>query len=90
MPRSGPRTGLSRLTQYLEGRWGWVTVLVLATGAQAAAQSGGWLIVREAINRGIVGDDAHFLTLMVIAYAAASPASARRSCSACAATSSTI
>ena len=49
------RTGLSRLGRYLRGRW---LVVALADRssrpASAAAQSGGWLLVRDAIDNGIV------------------------------------
>ncbi len=67
MPRR-KRTGLSRLTRYLAGRRAWVAVLLLAATAEAAAQTGGWLLVRYAINRGIVQRDEHFLALIVVAY----------------------
>jgi ATP-binding cassette subfamily B protein len=45
-------------------------VLLLAAAGEAAAQTGGWLLVREAINRGIVHRDPGFLTLIVVIYAA--------------------
>jgi ATP-binding cassette subfamily B protein len=68
VPRK-PRTGLSRLTRYLRGRRGWVAVLLLAAAGEAAAQTGGWILVRYAINRGIVGHDEGFLTHIVVVYA---------------------
>ncbi|HEY8628603.1 MAG TPA: ABC transporter transmembrane domain-containing protein, partial [Gaiellaceae bacterium] len=68
MPRKQQRTGLSRLWRYLEGRWPLVGVLTLVAVAGAACQTGGWLLVRSAIDRGIRGEDKHYLTLIVIAY----------------------
>ncbi len=68
MPRSN-RTGLTRLGRYLEGRWRWVGVLLLAAAGEAAAQTGGWILVRSAINRGIVRGDQGFLTHIVVVYA---------------------
>ena len=62
------RTGLSRLTRYLAGRRAWVTVLLVAATVEAAAQTGGWLLVRYAINRGIVPHDQRFLAAIVVAY----------------------
>ena len=65
MPRRH-RTGLSRLTRYLRGRRAWVAVLMLAAAGEAAAQTGGWILVRYAINKGIVGHDQGFLTHIVV------------------------
>jgi ABC-type multidrug transport system fused ATPase/permease subunit len=62
------RTGLTRLTRYLRGRRGWVAVLMLAAVGEAAAQTGGWILVREAINNGIVRGDAGYLTHIVVIY----------------------
>src|SRR5437667_2962507 len=69
--RSGSRrrTGLSRLTRYLRGRRAWVAILMLAAAGEAAAQTGGWILVRYAINNGIVGHDQGFLTHIVVVYA---------------------
>ncbi|HEX6491497.1 MAG TPA: ABC transporter ATP-binding protein [Gaiellaceae bacterium] len=69
MPRRR-RTGLSRLTRYLEGRWPFVALLMLAAIGEAAAQTGGWLLVREAINRGVARGDQSFLALIVGVYLA--------------------
>ncbi len=67
MSRS-PRTGLTRLGRYLTGRWPLVLALtVIATGS-AAAQSGGWLLVRAAIDDGIGKGDRHTLTVVVVGY----------------------
>jgi ABC-type multidrug transport system fused ATPase/permease subunit len=63
------RTGLSRLTRYLHGRRAWVAVLLLAAAGEAVAQTGGWILVRYAINKGIVGHDEGFLTHIVVVYA---------------------
>ncbi len=40
---------------------------MVATGS-AAAQSGGWLLVREAIDDGIAKHDEHTLTVVVAVY----------------------
>jgi ATP-binding cassette subfamily B protein len=64
------RTGLSRLGRYLRGRWRFVTLLVVIATGSAAAQSGGWLLVRAAIDDGIAKHDEHTLTIVVIAYLA--------------------
>jgi ABC-type multidrug transport system fused ATPase/permease subunit len=64
----GQRTGLSRLTRYLEGQRWLVTGLVLAAIGEAAAQTGGWLLVREAINRGVAEGDETFLAAIVGIY----------------------
>ncbi len=64
------RTGLSRLGRYLRGRWLFVTLLILIATGSAAAQSGGWLLVRAAIDDGIAKHDEHTLTVVVIAYLA--------------------
>jgi ABC-type multidrug transport system fused ATPase/permease subunit len=64
------RTGLSRLGRYLRGRWPFVTLLVVIATGSAAAQSGGWLLVRAAIDDGIAKHDEHTLTIVVIAYLA--------------------
>jgi len=62
------RTGLTRLTRYLEGRWGVVTLLLLAAVGEAAAQTGGWLLVRDAINNGVATGDESFLAKIVGIY----------------------
>jgi ABC-type multidrug transport system fused ATPase/permease subunit len=64
------RTGLTRLARYLEGRWPFVALLMLAAIGEAAAQTGGWILVREAINRGVVKGDQGFLGLIVAVYVA--------------------
>src|SRR5437763_1353249 len=42
---------------------------MLAAAGEAAAQTGGWILVRYAINNGIVGHDQGFLTHIVVVYA---------------------
>jgi ABC-type multidrug transport system fused ATPase/permease subunit len=64
------RTGLTRLGRYLTGRWPLVLGLVAIATGSAAAQSGGWLLVRAAIDDGIAKGDRHTLTVVVIAYLA--------------------
>ena len=67
---SHSRTGLTRLGRYLTGRWPLVAGLVAVATASAAAQSGGWLLVRAAIDDGIAKGDEHTLTVVVIVYLA--------------------
>ena len=62
------RTGLTRLTRYLEGRYGLVVLLMFAAVGEAAAQTGGWLLVRDAINNGVSKGDETFLTEIVVVY----------------------
>jgi ABC-type multidrug transport system fused ATPase/permease subunit len=64
------RTGLTRLARYLEGRWRFVALLMLAAVGEAAAQTGGWILVREAINRGVAKGDQTFLGVVVAIYIA--------------------
>jgi ABC-type multidrug transport system fused ATPase/permease subunit len=67
LPRS-PRTGLSRLSTYLQGKRLLVAGMVLAATGQAAAQTGGWLLVRSAIDNGIAKGDTGYLTVIVVIY----------------------
>ncbi|HEY3764709.1 MAG TPA: ABC transporter ATP-binding protein [Gaiellales bacterium] len=62
------RTGLSRLGRYLSGRWRLVACLIAIATGSAAAQSGGWLLVRAAIDDGIAKHDRHTLTVVVAIY----------------------
>ena len=66
--RPRQRTGLTRLTRYLEGRYPLVAVLMLAAVGEAAAQTGGWLLVRVAINNGVAKGDETFLAEIVVVY----------------------
>jgi ABC-type multidrug transport system fused ATPase/permease subunit len=68
------RTGLTRLTRYIEGRKLRISLLLLCAAGEAAAQTGGWLLVRFAINRGIVQHDQTFLAVIVGVYAAVNAA----------------
>ena len=45
------RTGLTRLSRYLEGRWLVVAALIVVATTSAAAQSGGWLLVAFHVSR---------------------------------------
>ncbi len=75
MPRSpGQRTGLSRLGRYVEGRWARVAVLLLVATGGAAAQAGGWLLVRAAIDNGIRRGDERYLAVVVALYLAVAAA----------------
>jgi ABC-type multidrug transport system fused ATPase/permease subunit len=67
LPRK-PRTGLTRLTRYLEGRGLLVALLLLAAVGEAAAQTGGWLLVRVGINSGVAKGNETFLAEIVVVY----------------------
>ncbi|MDX6523224.1 MAG: ATP-binding cassette, subfamily bacterial, partial [Gaiellales bacterium] len=67
LPRS-QRSGLTRLTAYLRGRRLLVATLVIVATGQAAAQTGGWLLVRAAIDNGIGKGDRSYLTVIVVIY----------------------
>ena len=45
---------MKRLWRYLEGRKRFAALMVLVGAGNAAAQTGGWLLVRNAIDKGIV------------------------------------
>ncbi len=64
------RTGLTRLGRYLEGRWLVVTLLVVVATGGAAAQAGGWVLVRYAIDHGIRRGDERYLAVVVGLYLA--------------------
>lgn len=67
MPREQP-TGLRRLRRHIHQRRRWVALLLACAVGEACAQSGSWLLVREAINEGIVPRDEHVLGLATAAY----------------------
>jgi ABC-type multidrug transport system fused ATPase/permease subunit len=67
LPRSR-RSGLTRLTAYLQGRGLLVATLVIVATGQAAAQTGGWLLVRAAIDNGIAKGNRGYLTVIVVIY----------------------
>jgi ATP-binding cassette subfamily B protein len=71
LPREAP-TGLRRLRRHVGERRAWVALLLACAVGEACAQSGSWLLVREAINAGIVPGDEHVLALTAGAYVAVS------------------
>jgi ABC-type multidrug transport system fused ATPase/permease subunit len=71
LPREQP-AGLRRLRRHIHQRRRWVALLLACAVGEAFAQSGSWLLVREAINEGIVPHDEHVLALAAGAYAAVS------------------
>ena len=69
MPRN-PSTGLRRLGRHVQERRLWIAGLLACAIVEAFARSGSWLLVREAINAGIVPHDKHVLGLVTAAYVA--------------------
>ena len=65
---------MKRLSKYLEGRWLFVGLMVVVGAGNAAAQTGGWLIVRNAIDKGIIARNEHHLTVVVLIYLAVAAA----------------
>jgi ABC-type multidrug transport system fused ATPase/permease subunit len=63
-----------RLGRYLEGQKAWAIVLLLVGTANAVCQTGGWLLVRDAIDNGIRAGDEHHLTIVVCIYLAVAAA----------------
>jgi ATP-binding cassette subfamily B protein len=59
---------VKRLWRYLEGRKLWAAILMLVGTGNAAAQTGGWLLVRNAIDKGISARNEHHLTVVVLIY----------------------
>ncbi|MGH2976800.1 MAG: ABC transporter ATP-binding protein [Gaiellaceae bacterium] len=67
---------MKRLWRYLEGRKTMAALMILVGAGNAAAQTGGWLLVRNAIDKGIVVRDKHgaivgnehHLTIVVAIY----------------------
>ena len=70
--RRSPPTGLRRLRRHVAQRRGWLALLLGCAIVEAFAQSGSWLLVRLAINEGIVPRDEHVLALASAAYLAVS------------------
>jgi ATP-binding cassette subfamily B protein len=66
--RREPPTGLRRLRRHVVERRGRLVLLLALAVVEAFAQSGSWLLVRLAINDGIVPHDEHVLALAVAAY----------------------
>jgi ATP-binding cassette subfamily B protein len=69
LPRN-PSTGLRRLGRHVQERRLWIAGLLACAIVEAFARSGSWLLVREAINAGIVPHDKHVLGLVTAAYVA--------------------
>ena len=59
---------MKRLWRYLEGRKLAVALMLLVGTGNAAAQTGGWLLVRNAIDKGIIAQNEHHLTIVVAIY----------------------
>ena len=59
---------MTRLWRYLEGHKLVAFLLVLVAIGNAACQTGGWLLVRDAIDNGIRAGDEHYLTVIVAIY----------------------
>ncbi len=59
---------MRRLTRYLEGRKLFAALMVLVGAGNAAAQTGGWLLVRNAIDQGITAGNKHHLAIIVAIY----------------------
>jgi ATP-binding cassette subfamily B protein len=52
----------------MEGRKRAALLMILVGTANAGAQTGGWLLVRNAIDKGIVARNTHHLTVVVLIY----------------------
>ena len=59
---------MKRLTKYLAGRKLAVMLMILIGTGNAAAQTGGWLIVRNAIDNGIIAKNTRYLAISVVVY----------------------
>jgi ABC-type multidrug transport system fused ATPase/permease subunit len=59
---------VKRLWRYLEGQKLWTFILILVATGNAAAQTGGWLLVRNAIDKGIRARNEHHLAVIVLIY----------------------
>jgi ABC-type multidrug transport system fused ATPase/permease subunit len=59
---------MRRLLRYLDGRWLRASLMVLVAVGNAACQTGGWLLVRSAIDKGIRAGNTHYLTIIVAIY----------------------
>jgi ATP-binding cassette subfamily B protein len=65
---------VKRLLRYLEGQRLRATLMVLVAVGNAAAQTGGWLLVRDAIDNGIRAGNERRLTVVVAIYLAVAAA----------------
>src|SRR5260370_2672181 len=52
----------------MEGRKTFAALMVLVGAGNAVAQTGGWLLVRNAIDKGITAHDERHLTVIVLIY----------------------
>jgi ATP-binding cassette subfamily B protein len=59
---------MRRLTRYLEGLKMRAALMILVAAGNAACQTGGWLLVRDAIDNGIRARNTHHLTIVVVVY----------------------
>jgi ABC-type multidrug transport system fused ATPase/permease subunit len=59
---------VKRLYRYLEGRKLFASLMVLVGAGNAVAQTGGWLLVRNAIDKGITAHNERHLTIIVLIY----------------------
>ena len=59
---------MRRLARYLEGRRLQAALMLVVATGNAVAQTGGWLLVRDAIDKGIRAGDEHYLTVIVAVY----------------------
>jgi ABC-type multidrug transport system fused ATPase/permease subunit len=59
---------VTRLWRYLDGHRLLAFLLVLVAAGNAACQTGGWLLVRDAIDKGIRAGNEHHLTVVVSIY----------------------
>jgi ABC-type multidrug transport system fused ATPase/permease subunit len=59
---------VKRLWRYMEGRKRFAALMVLVGAGNAIAQTGGWLLVRNAIDKGITAHDERHLTIIVAIY----------------------
>jgi len=59
---------MRRLWRYMEGRKLFAAQMVVIGAGNAIAQTGGWLLVRNAIDKGITPHDERHLTIVVVIY----------------------
>ena len=59
---------MKRLLRYLEGQRLNTALMILVATGNAICQTGGWLLVRNAIDNGISADNERYLTIIVAVY----------------------
>jgi ABC-type multidrug transport system fused ATPase/permease subunit len=59
---------MRRLWRYLDGMHLQATLMILVAVGNASCQTGGWLLVRTAIDGGISKGNTHYLTMIVAIY----------------------